>query len=469
MAKRIQYEHPLISRYSTSDMSYIWSPEEKFKTWRKLWISLAKSQRELGLNISQEQINEMQNNVNNINYEVAENFERIFHHDVMAHVHAYGELCPLAKPIIHLGATSCYVGDNTDLILIKQSLYKVKTDLITLIRIMQDFAVKHRYLPTLGFTHFQPAQLTTVGKRCVLWIQDLLMDISDIHNLIQELPMRGIKGTTGTQATFLELFDGNHSKVKELNRKICNEMGFSKWISVSGQTYSRKWDDKVISILSSLSQSTYKICNDIRLLSSMKEIEEPFDKNQIGSSAMAYKRNPMKCERVCSIARYVMGLPNSTANTHANQWFERTLDDSAIRRIVLPESFLAVDVIISTMIKIMDGIKVWPAVIDNNIRLELPFMATEIILMHCVKAGGDRQFLHELIRQHSIDAGIQVKQYGYKNDLIDRIKNDNNFSAIHHKLDDLMNPSLFIGRAPEQVDEFINEDLEPILQMCENI
>ena len=299
--------------------------------------------------------------------------------------------------------------------------------------------------------------------------QDLLMDISDIHNLIQELPMRGIKGTTGTQATFLELFDGNHSKVKELNRKICNEMGFSKWISVSGQTYSRKWDDKVISILSSLSQSTYKICNDIRLLSSMKEIEEPFDKNQIGSSAMAYKRNPMKCERVCSIARYVMGLPNSTANTHANQWFERTLDDSAIRRIVLPESFLAVDVIISTMIKIMDGIKVWPAVIDNNIRLELPFMATEIILMHCVKAGGDRQFLHELIRQHSIDAGIQVKQYGYKNDLIDRIKNDNNFSAIHHKLDDLMNPSLFIGRSPEQVDEFINEDLEPILQMCENI
>lgn len=463
MSQRSKYEHPLVSRYASEEMSYIWSPQKKFSTWRKLWVALATAERDLGLDISEEQVEEMRQHIDDIDFELAEAMEAKFRHDVMAHVHTFGEACPKAKAIIHLGATSCYVGDNTDLIQIKEGLIMLRKKIVKLIGIMKDFALKYKNLPTLGFTHFQAAQLTTVGKRCTLWMQDLIMDFTDIDRLIDELPMRGVKGTTGTQATFLELFEGDHGKVKELNEKICTAMGFNQWISVSGQTYTRKWDFKVLSTLSGVAQSAYKMCNDIRLLASMKEMEEPFGKNQIGSSAMAYKRNPMRSERVCSIARYVMSLPNTAANTHSNQWFERTLDDSAIRRMALPEGFLAVDVILSTLTNISDGLHVWPAVIRSHIDLELPFMATEVVLMQCVKAGGDRQDLHEAIRLHSMAAGARVKQEGAANDLLDRIRNDDLFKAVHGKLDELLDPSLFIGRAPEQVTEFCEEMVDPIL------
>lgn len=467
MLKRLSYEHPLICRYVSPEMSYVWSPQMKFSTWRNLWVTLASAQQSLGLEISQEQIDEMKKNVNNIDFDLAAKMEEKFKHDVMAHIHTFGEICPNAKPIIHLGATSCYVGDNTELIQIKESLCIIYNKLIPLLKTMSEFALKYKDLPTLGFTHFQPAQLTTVGKRCTLWLQDFLMDFEDINNLINDLPMRGVKGTTGTQASFLELFNGDYSKVKELNKIVCNSMGFTKWVPVSGQTYSRKWDFKIISTLSSISQSAYKMCSDLRLLASMKEIEESFGTNQIGSSAMPYKRNPMYSERICSLSRYVMGLPNSASNTHANQWFERTLDDSAIRRIILPESFLAVDTIITTLTNVVTNLQVWPAIINNHIESELPFMASEVILMQCVKAGGDRQMLHELLRKHSIEAGIRVKEYGEKNDLLDRIRKDINFSAVHKNLNDLLLPKLFIGCAPQQVEDFINDILNPVLNKCD--
>jgi adenylosuccinate lyase len=448
-------------------MSYVWSPQKKFSTWRKLWVALAESEKELGLDITEDQLSEMRAHVDDIDFEMAAEMENTYRHDVMAHVHTYGLACPSAKGIIHLGATSCYVGDNTDLIQIRESLVLLRSKLVKLLSLMKEFAVKYRALPTLGFTHFQAAQLTTVGKRCTLWMQDLALDYDDVTVLIESLPMRGVKGTTGTQATFLELFEGNHDKVKRLNARVCEKMDFHQWVSVAGQTYTRKYDYKVVSTLSGIAQSAYKMCGDIRLLASMKEAEEPFGKTQIGSSAMAYKRNPMRSERVCSLARYVMGLPAGAANTHANQWFERTLDDSAIRRMVLPEAFLATDVILSTLSSITDGMVVWPAVIRQRLELELPFMATEVILMQCVKEGGDRQDLHEAIREHSMAAGARVKQEGAANDLLQRIAADPRFTAVHATLHDLVEPSLFIGRAPEQVDDFILEVINPILDSCQ--
>ena len=458
-----KYEHPLVARYATKEMSLIFSPAKKFSTWRKLWIALATAQKELGLDITEQQLSEMRANIYNIDFDFAAKKEREFRHDVMGHVHAFGEVAPTAMPIIHLGATSCYVTDNTELIQIKEAMILIKRKLVQTINILKDFAMEYKDMPTLGFTHYQPAQLTTIGKRCTLWIQDLVFDLERLDREINELPLRGVKGTTGTQASFLELFNGDHEKVKALNQRVTELMGFQKAIPVSGQTYTRKIDYNVLSVLSGIAQSAYKMCGDIRLLSNLKEVEEPFSKTQIGSSAMAYKRNPMRSERVTSLARYVLSLPSAAANTHANQWFERTLDDSAIRRMYLPESFLAVDVILNLLSNIADGLHVWPEVVKSHIMAELPFMATEVILMKGVERGGDRQKLHEAIRVHSMDAANVVKGEGKPNDLLKRIKNDPLFKSIHD-IDSLIDPKLFVGRAPEQVTEFINDIIDPILQ-----
>jgi adenylosuccinate lyase len=458
------YEHPLVKRYATKEMSFVWSPAMKFTTWRKLWTALATAEQELGIEITDEQLAEMREKLYDVDFDFAAKKEREFRHDVMGHVHAFGEVAPNAMPIIHLGATSCYVGDNTDIVQIKEALVLIKRKLVQTIDILKKFAVQHKDLPTLGFTHYQPAQLTTVGKRCTLWMQDLLLDLERVEREIEDLPMRGVKGTTGTQASFLELFDGDHDKVKALNKRVTELMGFDKVIPVSGQTYTRKIDYNVLSVLSGIAQSAYKMCGDIRLLSNLKEVEEPFAKTQIGSSAMAYKRNPMRSERVCSIARYVLSLPNAAANTHANQWFERTLDDSAIRRIYLPEGFLAVDVILNLLSNIADGLHVWPNVVKKHVMEELPFMSTEVILMECVKKGGDRQDLHEAIRVHSMDAGAVVKGEGKPNDLMERIAKDPLFAAVHDDLERLVDPILFVGRAPEQVDEFLTENIDPVLE-----
>ncbi|KAG7356447.1 adenylosuccinate lyase [Nitzschia inconspicua] len=463
LADQRVYEHPLVQRYATKEMSFIWSPAMKFTTWRKLWTALATAEQELGIEITDEQLEEMRTHLFDINFDLAAKKEAEFRHDVMGHVHAFGDVAPKAMPIIHLGATSCYVGDNTDIVQIRESLVLVKRKLVQVLSILKEFAVKYRDLPTLGFTHYQPAQLTTVGKRCCLWMQELMLDYERVCIEIEKLPMRGVKGTTGTQATFLELFDGDHEKVKKLNTRVCELMGFEKSIAVSGQTYTRKIDYNVLSVLSGIAQSAYKMCGDIRLLANLKEVEEPFAKTQIGSSAMAYKRNPMRSERVCSLARYVIGLPNGAANTAANQWFERTLDDSAIRRIILPEGFLATDVILTLLANIADGLHVWPEVVRSHVMAELPFMATEVILMECVKAGGDRQELHEAIRVHSMDAGAVVKGEGKPNDLMERVAKDAIFAAVHDKLDTLVDPKLFVGRAPEQVDEFVTDEIDPIL------
>ena len=378
------YEHPLVKRYATKEMSYVWSPAMKFTTWRKLWTALATAEQELGIDITDEQLEEMRANLYNIDFDFAAKKEAEFRHDVMGHVHAFGQVAPTAMPIIHLGATSCYVGDNTDIVQIREALKLIKRKLVKVIAILKNFAIQYRDLPTLGYTHYQPAQLTTVGKRATLWMQDLIMDLDRVDREIQDLPMRGVKGTTGTQASFLELFNGDHEKVKALNKRVCELMGFQRAIPVSGQTYTRKIDYAILSVLSGIAQSTYKMCGDIRLLANLKEVEEPFAKTQIGSSAMAYKRNPMRSERVCSLARYVMGLPEAAAHTHASQWFERTLDDSAIRRIILPEGFLAVDVILNLLANISDGLHVWPNVVKAHTMAELPFMATEVILMECM-------------------------------------------------------------------------------------
>lgn len=447
-------------------MSYVWSPQNKFSTWRKLWLALAESEKELGLEITQEQIDEMANNLTNIDFDLADKKEKEFRHDVMAHVHTFGVSCPKSMPIIHLGATSCFVGDNTDLIQIKSSFEIILKKLLNLINVMKNFAEKYKDLPTLGFTHYQPAQLTTVGKRCSLWLQDLYLDYEEIYRVYTELPFRGVKGTTGTQASFLELFNNDHEKVKELNKKVCEKMNFKKAIWVSGQTYTRKIDYMVLSALAGLAQSASKMCTDIRLLASMKEIEEPFEKNQIGSSAMAYKRNPMRSERVCSLARYLSSLPDSAAQTASTQWFERTLDDSAIRRIILPEGFLTADIILSTLINITDGLVVYPAVINKHIQDELPFMATEVIIMQGVKAGGNRQDLHEAIRVHSMEASKMVKLEGKNNDLLSRIKSDEqNFPlVVRDNLDSLLDPVQFVGRASEQVDDFLKECILPLLE-----
>jgi len=461
------YESPLNARYASKEMQYIFSPDMKFKTWRKLWIALAEAEQELGLNITDEQIVQLKAHANDINYDVAEERERLVRHDVMAHVYAYGVQCPDAKGIIHLGATSCYVGDNTDIIQMHAGLALVKKKLIKAISLLSKFALEYKDMPTLAFTHFQPAQLTTVGKRACLWIQDLISDLEDLEFRINSLKLLGSKGTTGTQASFLELVDGDTDKVLELDRLIAQKMGFGGTVAVSGQTYSRKVDSQVLNVLSGIAQSAYKFSNDMRLLQHLKEIEEPFEKSQIGSSAMAYKRNPMRSERISSLARYVIVDALNPAITASTQWFERTLDDSANKRISIPEAFLAVDSILSLYINIADGLVVYPKVIRRRVMEELPFMATENIMMDAVKAGGDRQELHEQIRLHSMEAAKQVKIEGKENDLIARIAADPAFKLNADELASMMNPENFTGCAPLQTEMFINNDVMPVIKQYE--
>lgn len=457
------YESPLNSRYASSEMLKIFSPDMKFTTWRRLWIALAEAEKELGLNITDEQIQQLKNNKDNINYESAEKYEKQFRHDVMSHVHAYGELCPEAKGIIHLGATSCYVGDNTDVIIMTEGLKLLKSKMLLLIKKLSDFALEYKDMPTLGFTHYQPAQLVTVGKRACLWIQELLMDMEDLEHAIENMKLLGSKGTTGTQASFLNLFEGDHEKVKKLEQLIAEKMGFKSVFAVTGQTYSRKLDSRVLNVLSGIAQSAYKFSNDMRLLQSMKEMEEPFEEKQIGSSAMAYKRNPMRCERISSLARYVIVDALNPAITASTQWFERTLDDSANKRISIPEAFLAIDAILNIYINVASGFVVYPKVINKHVMDELPFMATENIMMEAVKRGGDRQELHEQIRAHSMDAGKRVKVDGEANDLIERIANDSMFGMTLQELNSVLDPKNYIGRCPEQVEEFIDNEVKPIL------
>lgn len=463
------YESPLSSRYASKEMKYIFSPDMKFHTWRKLWIALAESEMELGLPITQEQIDELKANADNINYEVAEAREKLVRHDVMSHVYAYGQQCPKAKGIIHLGATSCYVGDNTDVIIMTEGLKLVRNKLVTVIRELAKFADKYKDLPTLAFTHFQPAQPTTVGKRASLWLQELLMDLEDVEYQLSKAKLLGCKGTTGTQASFLELFEGDHEKCKELDRRIAKKMGYSACFAVSGQTYSRKLDTQVLNVLSGIAQSAAKFSNDIRLLQHLKEVEEPFEKNQIGSSAMAYKRNPMRSERIGSLSRYVMVDVLNGAFTTATQWFERTLDDSANKRLSIPEAFLAIDGILNLYANVTDGLVVYPKVIEQRLRKELPFMATENIMMDAVKRGGDRQELHEKIRQHSMAASRVVKEEGGENDLLERIANDKSFGVTLEELEAILQPSKYVGRAPQQTTDFLNEVVYPAIAPYENI
>ncbi|MCT4633683.1 MAG: adenylosuccinate lyase [Firmicutes bacterium] len=459
-----KFNNPLIERYASEEMAYIFSPEKKFGTWRKLWIALAEAERKLGLNITEEQINELRKYQSDLNIDRAKEIERETRHDVMSHVKAYGEQCENAKGIIHLGATSCYVGDNTDILVMKEALDLIKKRLVNLMSNIRNFSQKHKDVPTLGFTHFQAAQLTTVGKRATLWNMDLLLDFQELEHILEGLMMRGVKGTTGTQASFLELFDGDHDKVKELDKMVVEKFGFSKTFPVTGQTYSRKVDTQVMKLLSGIAQSMHKITNDIRLLQHMKEIEEPFEKKQIGSSAMAYKRNPMRSERISSLAKYVISASSTPELTIATQWFERTLDDSANRRIVIPELFMAVDSILNIGTNVFDGMVVYHERIRRNVMSELPFMATENILMEAVKKGGDRQELHEIIREHSMESAKRVKELGKENDLIDRLKMDSNFDIDDQELDSLLDPSNFIGRAKEQVEEFNNDHINPLLE-----
>lgn len=461
---RTLYNSPFNSRYSSKEMSYLFSDDMKFKTWRKLWIALAEGEKELGLNISQEQIEELKLNEANINFEVAEQREKVIRHDVMSHVYAYGEQCPKAKGIIHLGATSCYVGDNTDLIIMKEGLLLIKQKIVGVINELAKFALKYRNTPTLGFTHFQAAQLTTVGKRATLWIQDLQMDLESIDFALKSIRFRGVKGTTGTQASFMDLFNGNEDLVKRLDNLVTQKMGFDEAFPVTGQTYPRKLDSIVLNTLSQISQSAYKFSNDIRLLQSMKEIEEPFEISQIGSSAMAYKRNPMRSERMSALCRYVIVNSINPAITASTQWFERTLDDSANKRIVVPETFLAVDGILNLYKNVASNLVVYEKVIQSHIQNELPFMATENILMEAVKKGGDRQELHERIRIHSMEAGGQVKELGLKNDLLERIANDPAFGMTLEELSGSISANKFTGRAASQVEEFIEKYINPLLK-----
>ncbi len=463
------YESPLSQRYAGKKMKYLFSPDMKFKTWRKLWIALAEAEKELGLPITQEQIDELKQHAEDINYEVAEEREKLVRHDVMSHVYAYGQQCPKAAPIIHLGATSCYVGDNTDIIVMTEALKVIRDKIVQTIRVLTHFADEYKSLPTLAFTHFQPAQPTTVGKRATLWIQDLLMDLEDVEYQLSKAKLLGSKGTTGTQASFLELFEGDHAKVKQVDQKIAEKMGYQGCFAVSGQTYSRKLDSQMLSILSGIAQSAAKFSNDIRLLQHLKEIEEPFEKSQIGSSAMAYKRNPMRSERIASLARYVIADAVNPAMTMAAQWFERTLDDSANKRISIPEAFLAVDGILSLYMNVADGLVVYPKVIEQRLKSELPFMATENIMMDAVKMGGNRQELHERIRVHSMEAGRIVKQEGGANDLMDRIAADPAFGVTKEQLADILQPERYVGRAPEQTTDFIQEVVAPLLAQYDSV
>ena len=458
------YESPLSSRYASEEMLYLFSADKKFSTWRKLWVALARAEMELGLPVTQEQVDELEAHIYDIDYEKAAPWEKKLRHDVMAHVHTYGELCPKAMPIIHLGATSCYVGDNTDVILMREGLILVRNKLVQVLDALAKFAREYKALPTLGFTHFQAAQLVTVGKRASLWMNDLLLDLEEVEHRISTLKLLGSKGTTGTQASFLELFNGDHEKVKELERKIAKEMGFDGVVPVSGQTYSRKMDYSVLSVLSGIAQSASKFATDMRLLCHLKEVEEPFEKNQIGSSAMPYKRNPMRCERICSLARYVIVDAGNPAVTAATQWFERTLDDSANKRISVPEAFLAVDAILNIYRNVASGLVVHPKVIEKHVLEELPFMASENIMMDAVVRGGDRQELHERIRVLSQEAGRNVKDLGLSNNLIDLIAADPAFGMTKEELTAHLEPSRYIGRCPEQVEEFLTQEVQPVLE-----
>ncbi|NLE54848.1 MAG: adenylosuccinate lyase [Lentisphaerae bacterium] len=457
------YESPFSARYASDDMQYLFSAEKKFRSWRQLWIVLAEAEHELGLPVSLEQITELKSHRDDINYDVAAERERVVRHDVMAHVHAYGEQCPLARPIIHLGATSCYVGDNTDLLIMRDAFRLLRGKLLVVISRLAAFADEYKALPTLGFTHFQPAQPTTVGKRACLWLQDLLFDLADVDYFLDGLRLLGSKGTTGTQASFLELFDGDHDKCRRLDDLIAQKLGFPGCYAVSGQTYSRKIDSRALNVLSGIAQSACKFSNDVRLLQHLKEVEEPFEKSQIGSSAMAYKRNPMRSERIAALSRYVLADALNPAFTAATQWFERTLDDSANRRLSVAEAFLAVDGILDIYANVAGGLVVYPKVIEKRLRQELPFMASENIMMDAVKAGGDRQELHERIREHSQAAGRQVKVEGGDNDLLARLKADPAFATIKDGLDDTLDPARYVGRAPQQVDEFLAAEVQPVL------
>ena len=458
------YESPLNSRYASKEMQYLFSPDKKFTTWRRLWIALAESEKELGLDITDEQIAEMKAHADDINYDVAKEREKEVRHDVMSHVYAFGMQCPSAKPIIHLGATSCYVGDNTDIIIMTEAMRLVHKKLVNVICELSKFAEKYKAQPTLAFTHFQPAQPTTVGKRATLWLQDLLMDLENTEHQLSKAKLLGSKGTTGTQASFLELFDGDHEKCKLLDKKIAEKMGYKSCFAVSGQTYPRKLDYEMLSVLSGIAQSAYKFSNDIRLLQHLKQIEEPFEKSQIGSSAMAYKRNPMRSERIGSLARYVIVDALNPAITASTQWFERTLDDSANKRISIPEAFLAVDAILSLYINVVDGLVVYPKVIEQQFMREIPFMATENIMMDAVKRGGDRQELHEKIRRYSMEAGKRVKVDGLENNLLELIAADQSFGMDMDSLKKLLKPENYVGRSREQVTDFINDEVAPVLE-----
>ncbi len=460
MANKNVYISPLVERNASREMAELFGAQKKFSTWRKLWLELAKAQKKLGFDIKQNQIDQMAKHLDDIDYAKAARYEKKFRHDVMAHIHTFAEAAPKAAAIIHLGATSCYVGDNADLIIMRRALEITAGKVAAVINLLGKFAKRYRALPTLGFTHYQPAQLTSVGKRAALWCYEFCMDLAEIEHRLETMPFRGVKGTTGTQASFLAIFEGNHNKVKQLDKMIAKAFGFGQTCAITGQTYQRKIDTLVVNCLASVAQSAHKMCNDLRLLANLKEVEEPFEKSQVGSSAMAYKRNPMRCERITALSRFVLSLATSPAMTAGEQWFERTLDDSANRRLVMPEAFLAVDGILEILNNVVDGLVVYPKVIAARVDAELPFMATENILMAAVKTGGDRQSLHEKIRQHSHAAAEQVKQQGRKNDLIERLKADTAFEKIDFKT--VLNPKNYTGRVVEQIDEFVSDVVMPI-------
>lgn len=458
---------PFSTRYASKEMQYLFSSDKKFSTWRLLWIALAEAEQKAGLPISDEQIAEMKAHVYDIDYDLANAYEKKLRHDVMAHIHAWGDVCTKARPIIHLGATSCYVGDNTDMIIMKEALQLVRGKLLSVMRNLREFALRYSDLPCLGYTHLQPAQLVTVGKRASLWLYELTLDVQDLDYMIDSLALLGSKGTTGTQASFVELLDGDGEKIDAIEAHIAKTFGFARCVPVSGQTYSRKYDSRVLSVLSGIAQSAYKFANDLRLLQSFKEIEEPFEKNQIGSSAMPYKRNPMRTERMCALARYVISDTVNAAITTSTQWMERTLDDSANRRIAVAEGFLAVDAILNIYINVTAGLVVYPKVIESRVMSELPFMASENIMMEAVKRGGDRQELHEIIRTYSMEAGKRVKEEGLDNDLIDRIAKDPRFGMTEEEIKATLVPSAYIGRCKEQVERFVKEEVDPILSSGE--
>ena len=457
------YESPFCTRYASKEMQYIFSADKKFSTWRRLWVALARGEMKLGLPVTQEQVDELESHINDINYDVAEEREKLVRHDVMSHVYAYGQQCPKAKGIIHLGATSCYVGDNTDVIVMRDALLLVKKKLLNVINNLAGFANEHKDQPCLAYTHLQPAQLTTVGKRATLWINELMMDLEEVEYRISHLKLLGQKGTTGTQASFVELFKGDSAKIKALEKSIAEEMGFDACVPVSGQTYSRKMDSQVLATLGGIAQSCSKFSNDLRILANFKEMEEPFEKNQIGSSAMPYKRNPMRCERICALSRYLMVDVLNPSFTTGTQWFERTLDDSANKRVAMAEGFLATDAILNIMLNVTDGLVVYPKVVRSRLMAELPFMASENIMMKAVKKGGDRQALHEKIREYSMIAGKHVKEDGLENDLCDMILADPMFMITKEELDAILQPENFTGRSEQQTEEFVDNCIRPIL------